>query len=32
MRPLARPRHKRLVAGVCAGIAERFGLTPGRSG
>ncbi|MDH6140742.1 MULTISPECIES: PspC domain-containing protein [Kitasatospora] len=28
MRPLARPRHKRLVAGVCAGIAERFGLTP----
>jgi phage shock protein PspC (stress-responsive transcriptional regulator) len=27
MRTLARPRHKRLVAGVCAGIAERFGLT-----
>ncbi|WP_327067273.1 PspC domain-containing protein [Kitasatospora sp. NBC_01250] len=28
MRTLARPRHNRLVAGVCAGVAERFGLTP----
>ncbi|WP_370146411.1 PspC domain-containing protein [Kitasatospora sp. GAS206B] len=27
MRTLARPRHDRLVAGVCAGIAERFGLS-----
>ena len=26
---LSRPRHNRLIAGVCAGIAERFGLTPG---
>jgi phage shock protein PspC (stress-responsive transcriptional regulator) len=25
---LSRPRHNRLIAGVCAGIAERFGLTP----
>ncbi|MFF7633823.1 PspC domain-containing protein [Kitasatospora sp. NPDC008050] len=28
MRTLARPRHNRLIAGVCAGVAERFGLTP----
>ncbi|MER7766357.1 PspC domain-containing protein [Kitasatospora sp. NPDC096140] len=26
---LARPRHNRVIAGVCAGIAARFGLTPG---
>jgi phage shock protein PspC (stress-responsive transcriptional regulator) len=26
---LSRPRHNRMIAGVCAGIAERFGLTPG---
>ncbi|MEY9841275.1 PspC domain-containing protein [Streptacidiphilus sp. EB103A] len=25
---LSRPRHNRVIAGVCAGIAERFGLTP----
>ncbi|KJS57429.1 phage-shock protein [Streptomyces rubellomurinus subsp. indigoferus] len=25
---LARPRHDRVIAGVCAGIGERFGLTP----
>ncbi|MGW2254911.1 PspC domain-containing protein [Kitasatospora sp. NPDC001660] len=24
---LARPRHNRVIAGVCAGIAERFGLS-----
>ncbi|MFE0465197.1 PspC domain-containing protein [Kitasatospora sp. NPDC058965] len=28
MRTLARPRHNRLIAGVCAGVAERFGLEP----
>lgn len=28
MSRLARPRHNRVIAGVCAGIAERFGLTP----
>ncbi|MER5637032.1 PspC domain-containing protein [Kitasatospora sp. NPDC002227] len=27
MSALARPRHNRLVAGVCAGIAARFGLS-----
>ncbi|GAA1224089.1 PspC domain-containing protein [Kitasatospora nipponensis] len=27
MRTLARPRHNRILAGVCAGIGERFGLT-----
>ncbi|MFI9364838.1 PspC domain-containing protein [Kitasatospora sp. NPDC053057] len=25
---LARPRHNRVIAGVCAGIAERFGVAP----
>jgi len=25
---LSRPRHNRVVAGVCAGIAARFGLSP----
>jgi phage shock protein PspC (stress-responsive transcriptional regulator) len=25
---LARPRHNRMIAGVCAGIAKRFGLAP----
>lgn len=25
---LTRPRHDRMIAGVCAGIAQRFGLTP----
>lgn len=24
---LARPRHHRVIAGVCAGIGERFGLS-----
>ncbi|GAA2101378.1 hypothetical protein GCM10009759_35020 [Kitasatospora saccharophila] len=28
MSSLARPRHNRVIAGVCAGIAERFGLAP----
>lgn len=28
MTSLARPRHQRVIAGVCAGIANRFGLTP----
>lgn len=28
MTTLARPRHNRVIAGVCAGLAERFGLTP----
>ena len=27
---LVRPRRGRLVAGVCAGIARRFGVSPGR--
>ncbi|MFJ1703018.1 PspC domain-containing protein [Kitasatospora sp. NPDC088346] len=27
-RRLARPRHNRVIAGVCAGLAERFGLAP----
>lgn len=26
MRTLARPRHDRVIAGVCAGVARRFGL------
>ena len=25
---LARPRSNRVIAGVCAGIAKRFGLAP----
>ncbi|MFB9372215.1 PspC domain-containing protein [Kitasatospora sp. NPDC001664] len=25
---LARPRHNRVIAGVCAGLAKRFGLAP----
>ncbi|MFF3007285.1 PspC domain-containing protein [Kitasatospora sp. NPDC057940] len=25
---LARPRHNRVIAGVCAGLAERYGVTP----
>ncbi len=28
MSTLARPRHRRVIAGVCAGIAQRFGLDP----
>ncbi|MCE0487073.1 PspC domain-containing protein [Ornithinimicrobium sediminis] len=26
--PLSRPRHDKVVAGVCAGLARRFGLSP----
>lgn len=25
---LSRPRRGRMIAGVCAGLAQRFGLTP----
>jgi phage shock protein PspC (stress-responsive transcriptional regulator) len=25
---LVRPRHGRMIAGVCAGLAHRFGLAP----
>jgi phage shock protein PspC (stress-responsive transcriptional regulator) len=25
---LARPRNGRVIAGVCAGLARRFGMTP----
>ncbi|AUG77631.1 phage-shock protein [Kitasatospora sp. MMS16-BH015] len=28
MSALVRPRHNRVIAGVCAGIAARFGLSP----
>jgi phage shock protein C len=28
-RTLSRPRHDRWVAGVCSGLARRFGTTPG---
>ncbi len=27
---LVRPRRGRMLAGVCAGLARRFGTTPGR--
>ncbi|QZY28670.1 PspC domain-containing protein [Nocardioides coralli] len=27
-RPLVRPQDKRIIAGVCAGLAQRFGVTP----
>lgn len=26
---LVRPRHDRVIAGVCAGLARRFGIRPG---
>ncbi|GAA4549230.1 PspC domain-containing protein [Amycolatopsis samaneae] len=26
---LTRPRRGRMIAGVCAGIAQRFGVSPG---
>ena len=26
---LVRPRHDRVIAGVCAGLARRFGVSPG---
>lgn len=25
--PLVRPRHHRMIAGVCAGLAQRFGIS-----
>jgi len=28
MNTLTRPRQGRLIAGVCAGLARRFGMTP----
>ncbi|MBG0565170.1 PspC domain-containing protein [Actinoplanes aureus] len=28
-RTLTRPRHNRMIAGVCAGLARRFGMRPG---
>lgn len=27
-RPLVRPHDRRIIAGVCAGLAQRFGLRP----
>ena len=27
-RPLSRPRHGRMIGGVCAGLAQRFGMKP----
>jgi phage shock protein PspC (stress-responsive transcriptional regulator) len=29
MAGLTRPRHNRWIAGVCAGLAQRSGLSPG---
>jgi phage shock protein PspC (stress-responsive transcriptional regulator) len=29
MAGLTRPRHNRWIAGVCAGLAQRFGMSPG---
>jgi phage shock protein PspC (stress-responsive transcriptional regulator) len=29
-RSLVRPRNQRVIAGVCAGLARRFGTTPTR--
>ncbi len=26
--PLSRPQHNKIIAGVCAGLAERFGISP----
>lgn len=28
MASLSRPRHGRVIAGVCAGLAHRFGVSP----
>ncbi|SDT72115.1 PspC domain-containing protein [Actinoplanes derwentensis] len=28
-RTFSRPRHNRMIAGVCAGLAQRFGMRPG---
>ncbi|HEV2781144.1 MAG TPA: PspC domain-containing protein [Actinophytocola sp.] len=27
---LARPQSRKVIAGVCAGLADRFGWTPGK--
>lgn len=29
MKQLARPQHNKWIAGVCAGLAQRFGMSPG---
>ncbi|MEU8797916.1 PspC domain-containing protein [Spirillospora sp. NPDC048819] len=29
MKGLYRPRHNRMIAGVCAGLAQRFGMSAG---
>ncbi|MFG2085751.1 MULTISPECIES: PspC domain-containing protein [unclassified Spirillospora] len=29
MNGLYRPRHNRMIAGVCAGLGHRFGMSPG---
>jgi phage shock protein PspC (stress-responsive transcriptional regulator) len=29
MATLTRPQHGKVIAGVCAGLAERFGMSPG---
>ncbi len=29
MNGLSRPRSGRVIAGVCAGLGQRFGITPG---
>lgn len=29
MATLTRPQHDKVIAGVCAGLAERFGMSPG---
>lgn len=26
--PLSRPQDKKVIAGVCAGLADRFGMSP----
>ncbi|MCF6744768.1 PspC domain-containing protein [Blastococcus sp. KM273128] len=28
-RPLVRPRGRKMIAGVCAGLAQRFGVSTG---
>ena len=29
MATLTRPSHNKVIAGVCAGLGERFGMSPG---
>ncbi|WP_229117457.1 PspC domain-containing protein [Enemella dayhoffiae] len=29
MSTLSRPRHNRMIAGVCAGLGRRFGMSAG---